>query len=84
MIVNGSLECTIGNDSRGIRVEAAPPESVPTIAAAVWNLRNIVSTTSAKGAVACWKGKDAIGAEAVVCLWEDPPLPGPFPQPEGE
>lgn len=78
----GSIEYIAGSESRSITVEAATPAIVPTIAAAVWNLRDVKATTTKQGAVACWSAKDAIGAEALITLWEEPPLPGPRPQPE--
>lgn len=80
--VTGSIECIIGNESRGVAVEAATPETVPTIAAAVWNLRDVKATKTRDGAVATWTAKDAIGADALVVLWPEPPLPAPRPQPE--
>ena len=82
--VVGSVECIVGKESRSITVEAATQETVPTIAAAVWNLRDVKATKTRDGAVATWTAKDAIGADALVVLWEEPPLPTPFPHPEQE
>lgn len=80
----GSIECIVGEESRSITVEAATPEAVPTIATAVWNLRDVTAAEAEGVAVACWTAVDPIGAPARVVLWEEPPLPGPFPQPEDE
>lgn len=78
----GSIEYIDGSESRSITVEAATPETVPTIAAAVWNLRDVKVATTKQGAVATWTATDAIGAEARVVLWPEPPMPGPRPQPQ--
>ena len=85
MIVRGTIEVLTEHEqgSEGLPVQAATTASVPVIIEAVYGYREVEPVSSPReGAIGEWTARTPLNADAVVLLWEEAPVPGPFPQPE--
>lgn len=80
--VMGSLEMIVGEESRGMTVQAATPEAVPVIVEAVYGVQDVTEDDVVGGAVAAWRAKTAMGETARIILWPEVETPEPRPQPE--